>query len=462
MEKELVYETKNVFSQVDDAEKQAIFSFCDDYRKYLDLGKTERECVSISEEMAIAAGFKKLEERKVLKAGDKVYSINRDKNILLAIIGKRDITEGFKLIGSHIDAPRLDLKQNPLYEKDEMALFKTHYYGGIKKYQWATIPLAIHGVIFTKDGEKVNITVGEDESDPVFCITDLLPHLDRDQANKKMDQAIAGEDLNVVVGGVPCEGEDKEAIKLNILKLLNAKYNICERDFLSAELEVVPAFRAKNVGFDGAFVGAYGQDDRVCAYTSLKAILDADSVEKTAICLLVDKEEVGSMGNTGFRSAYFEMTVAELISKIKGSCDMLTFNRTMSNSECLSSDVSAAVDPNYESAFEMKNSTYAGRGISLVKYTGARGKSGASDANAEFLNKMIRLFDENGVIWQSGELGKVDQGGGGTIAQYVANLNMEVLDCGVAVVSMHSPFELTAKADVYMTYKACSVFYRSN
>ncbi len=461
MKNNLTYEAQNVFSQISTDEKSKAFELCDKYREYLDAGKTERECVLITLEMAKANGFVNMYEKDVLSAGDKIYVVNRDKNIMLCVIGSEDIEAGLKLVGAHIDAPRLDLKQNPIYEADDMALFKTHYYGGIKKYQWTATPLAIHGVIFTKNGEKKEIVIGEDEQDPVFCITDLLPHLGKDQMQKTMSEGISGEDLNVLIGGIRAEGEEKEAVKLAVLKLLNERYGITERDFISAEIEIVPAYKAKNVGLDSAFVGAYGQDDRVCAYTAMKAIFDINAPKKTAVCLLVDKEEVGSMGNTGMKSAFFEMSVAELIAKIKGSCDMLTFNRVIANSECLSSDVGAAIDPNYESAYEKRNSAFAGRGIVVMKYTGSRGKSGSSDANAEFVSKLLSDFDRDGVIWQSAELGKVDQGGGGTIAQYVANLNMDVIDCGVAVLSMHSPFEVTAKSDIYMAYKAYGSFYQS-
>lgn len=455
----LTYKTKYVFDEISNEEKKKAFLLCDEYRAFLDEGKTERECVAAAVREAEKNGFKRIDEVSELKPGDKVYDVNRNKNIILAVIGSRDIEEGIRLVGAHIDSPRLDLKQNPLYESDEMALLKTHYYGGIKKYQWTAIPLALHGVVYKRDGEKLEIVVGEDESDPVFCVTDLLPHLGKDQMSKKLSEGIEGEALNILVGGIKAEGKEKEAIKYGVLKLLNEKYGICERDFISAEIEAVPAFKAKNIGFDGAFVGAYGQDDRVCAFTSLKAVFDVEKPEKTAVCLLVDKEEIGSVGNTGMLSSYFEMTVAEIASKLKGSVNMLMLNNIIKNSECLSSDVGAAVDPNYENVYEKNNAAFAGHGMVLMKYTGARGKSGSSDANAEFVNRITNILDKNGVIWQTSELGKVDQGGGGTIAQYVANLNMDVIDCGVPVLSMHSPFEVTAKADVYMAYKSYIAFY---
>ena len=422
---ELSYKRKNVYENLSEQEYKEMFELCDEYREFLDEGKTERECVEKSIKMAELHGFKNINSVKQLKAGDKVYKINRNKNILLAVIGSEDIKNGVNLVGAHIDSPRLDLKQNPLYESNDMALLKTHYYGGIKKYQWTAIPLAMHGVIFTKEGKKVTLNIGENENDPVFCVTDLLPH------------------------------------KFAILKHLNEKYGITERDFLSAEIEIVPAFKAKNVGLDESFVGAYGQDDRVCAFTTLKGIFAVQNPKKTALAILVDKEEIGSTGNTGMLSAFFEMTLAEIIEKINGNCTITDYNTTIENSACLSSDVGAAVDPNYESVYEKRNAAFAGCGMVLMKYTGARGKSESSDASAEFVYEIGKILDDNGVVWQTSELGKVDQGGGGTIAQYVANLNMDVIDCGVPVLSMHAPFEVTAKSDVYMAYKSYVAFYNN-
>lgn len=457
----LSYERKNVYEVITEEEKSKMYSLCDEYRAFLDNGKTERECVIESVEMAEKAGFELLESKKSLKAGDRVYTINRGKNVFLAVIGSEDIENGFNLVGAHIDSPRLDLKQNPLYETCSMAMLKTHYYGGIKKYQWATIPLALHGVIFTRGGKKITLNIGESESEPVFCVTDLLPHLAQAQMMKKMHEAVEGESLNILVGGIPAGKDVKEKVKFAVLKLLNERYGLSEQDFLSAEIEAVPAYKARNLGFDESFIGAYGQDDRVCAYTTLKAVLDIKQPKKTAVALLVDKEEIGSMGNSGMLSAFFEMTIAEMVEKLKGSCSITTLNRVIRGSSCMSSDVSAAVDPNYEGEFEKNNSTFAGCGMALVKYTGARGKSGSSDANAEFVYKIGKIMDENGVVWQTGELGKVDHGGGGTIAQYVANLNMDVIDCGVPVLSMHSPFEVTAKCDIYMAYKSYVTFYNN-
>ncbi len=457
---ELSYKRKNVYEEINDKQREEMFALCDEYRSFLDAGKTERECVSEAVKMAEKNGFVPIESKDSLKAGDKVYVLNRNKNILLAVIGSGDISEGINIVGAHIDSPRLDLKQNPLYESTGMALLKTHYYGGIKKYQWTTIPLAIHGVIFTKDGERVTLNIGENENDPVFCVTDLLPHLAKDQMSKKMTEGIEGENLNILIGGMPVKSDDVgEKVKFSVLKLLNERYGVRERDFLSAEIEIVPAFKARNVGLDESFIGAYGQDDRVCAFTTLKAVFDIENPKKTAVALLVDKEEIGSMGNTGMLSAFMEMTIAEIIEKIKGSCGVTDYNKVIRNSACMSSDVGAAVDPNYESVSEKKNSAFAGCGMILMKYTGARGKSDSSDACAEFLYNIEKIMDDSGVIWQTGELGKVDQGGGGTIAQYVANLNMDVIDCGVPVLSMHAPFEITAKSDIYMAYKSYTAFY---
>lgn len=459
--KSLSFERKNAYLEMSGSEKEEMTELCESYKRFLDEGKTERECVKLSVKMAEAAGFVDMAECESLKPGDKVYRVNRGKNIFLAVIGSEDIKKGINIAGAHIDSPRLDLKQNPLYESTDMALLKTHYYGGIKKYQWPTIPLALHGVIYNENGEKIEICIGEAEDDPVFVITDLLPHLAKDQMGKKMTEGIEAENLNVLIGGMPVEAEDvKETVKFNILRMLNNEYGINEKSFQSAEIEVVPAQKAKDVGIDRSFVGAYGQDDRVCAYTTIKAILEETAPKRTAAAILVDKEEIGSTGNTGAQSAFMMMAIAELIEKVSGKCSVTDLNRVIENSACLSSDVNAAVDPNFLSVSEANNSAYAGYGVGLTKYTGARGKYDSSDANAEFVYEIGKLMDENGVIWQTGELGKVDQGGGGTIAQYVANLNMEVIDCGVPVLSMHAPFEVTAKSDVYMAYRAYRAFYK--
>lgn len=457
----LTYKQKCVYDELSSEQTKEMIDLCERYKSFLDLGKTERECVNEAKKSAEANGFRPLDEFKTLVPGDKVYTINRDKNIMLAVIGKSGMENGVNIVGAHIDSPRLDLKQNPLYESCGQALFKTHYYGGIKKYQWTAIPLSLHGVVIDKSGKKTDITIGEKDSDPVFCVTDLLPHLAKDQMSKKMSDGIDGEALNILVGGIPVTEDVSDKVKLKILSILNTVYGICEKDFLSAELEAVPAFKARNVGFDESFIGAYGQDDRVCAFTALESILNTENPQKTAICLLVDKEEIGSVGNTGMLSSFFEMTLAEMLEKEKGQCGITELNKLIRNSACLSSDVGAAVDPNYEQVSEKQNSAFAGHGMVIMKYTGSRGKSGASDASAEFVSEVTRIFDKENVIWQTCELGKVDQGGGGTIAMYVANLNMDVIDCGVPVLSMHSPFEITAKGDIYMAYKSYSAFYKN-
>lgn len=457
MENELLYKNELAYDKMTDKEKDDCETLSRDYRKFLDCGKTERECVKEAVRLAEENGYVLFDKKDGLKPGDKVYFINREKNVMLCKIGSEPLENGINLVGAHIDSPRLDLKQNPLYETSDIAMLKTHYYGGIKKYQWTAVPLALHGVIYDKNGEKKEIKIGEDDDDTVFCVSDILPHLAKDQMGKKLSEAIDGEALNIIFGGYPL-GEEKR-FKQNVLKMLFDKYGIDEKSFQYAEIEAVPAFKAKNVGLDGAFIGAYGQDDRVCAYTALKAILDSREVKKTAVCLLVDKEEIGSCGNTGMLSDFFRFSLARLAKKLNGECDYLTLSEIVANSQCLSSDVGAAVDPNYESVSEPQNSSYAGHGMVLMKYTGARGKSGSSDASAEFVYKIGKILDDNGVVWQTGELGKVDGGGGGTIAQYVANLNMDVIDCGVPVISMHSPFEITAKTDVYMAYRSYAAFY---
>lgn len=457
----LTLKRKNVYEEITAEEKSEMLTLCDEYREFLDAGKTERECVKKIVEAAEKAGFVPLDTKDTLKTGDKVYAVNRGKNVFMAVIGSENMKNGINIAGAHIDSPRLDLKQNPLYESTDMALLKTHYYGGIKKYQWTALPLAIHGVVITKDGKKVELAIGEKESDPVFCITDLLPHLAKDQMAKKMSEGIEAENMNVLIAGMPEVGADvKEKVKFSVLKLLNSRYGMCEKDFQSAEIEIVPALKARNVGLDESFIGAYGQDDRVCAFSTLKGILDTISPKKTAAAFFADKEEIGSMGNTGSQSAFMQMVIAELTEKANGSCSVTDYNKVIRNSACMSSDVGAAVDPNYESVSEKNNASFAGYGVALMKYTGARGKYDSSDANAEFVYQISKIMDDNNVIWQTGELGKVDQGGGGTIAQYVANLNMDVIDCGVPVLSMHSPFEVTAKSDVYMAYRAYKAFYK--
>lgn len=462
---QLKYEIKNGWDVVTESEKLEIFQFNEEYKKFLDRAKTERESVAVAVELAKQKGFADIEDviasGKKLNPGDKVYAVNRDKGVMLAVIGNKSMEEGIQLLGAHMDAPRIDLKQNPLYEDSGLVLLKTHYYGGIKKYQWTAMPLALHGIVITEDGKKVNVTIGEDDNDPVFCITDLLPHLAQDQMQKKMSEGITGEGLNILFGSIPYNDDKiKEKIKLNIMNLLHEKYGIKEEDFISAELEIVPAFKARDIGLDRSLVGAYGQDDRVCGYTSLRAILALDGCEKTAVCLLVDKEEIGSMGNTGMQARFFENILAEIYNLTVGQYSELVLKRCLSRSKCLSADVSAGVDPNYEGVQDKRNAPYLNKGIVITKYTGARGKSGASDANAEFVCEIRRMFNQHSIVWQTGELGKVDQGGGGTIAQFVANLGMDVLDCGVALLSMHAPLEIASKLDIYMAYRTYYEFLK--
>ena len=449
---------KSIWNKIED--KKAVFSLSDEYIEFLDKGKTERTCTDNVIALAEANGFKNLDTVASLKTGDKVYKVNRSKNVILSVIGSDDICDGVNIIASHIDSPRIDLKQNPLYEDSGLALFKTHYYGGIKKYQWTAVPLSLIGVIVDKNENIREVNIGEDENDPVFTISDLLPHLAADQMSKKMTEAFTGEDLNVLVGSIPHEDEEKN-VKDAILKMLMDKYGVEEEDFVSAELELVPTFKARSVGMDASMVGAYGQDDRVCAFTSLKAIFDCATPKRTAVCYLADKEEIGSVGNTGMKSRFFENVIAELIEKSKGDYNDMYIRRTLSSSMCISADVTAAFDPSYKGVYEEKNSAYLGGGLAMCKYTGARGKSSTSDANAEFVGKIRKIFNDSKTLWQTAELGKVDQGGGGTVAQYVANMDIDTLDVGVPVISMHSPFEITSKADVYMAYVGYMAFYRA-
>lgn len=448
-EKNLLYQRKNVYDSPFGERQEEMFSFCDDYKSFLDCSKTERQSVKSAVALAKQAGFVPLEEKQTLQPGDRVYTVNRGKGILLSVIGKQPLEQGVSLVAAHIDAPRLDLKPSPLYEDMSLALFKTHYYGGIKKYQWTTIPMALYGVVYLADGRHVEINIGDQEGDPVFYITDLLPHLAAEQMGKKMSQGVTGESLNLLAGSIPHpDKEVKERVKLHILQLLHERYGITEEDFISAELEAVPAFGARDVGLDRSMISAHGHDDRVCSYTALRAICDCPQPQKTAICMLVDKEEIGSMGNTGMQSRHFEHVLAELCEKTGGA----SLRLCLSNSICLSADVTAANDPTYPSVQEKNNAAVLNGGVALCKYTGARGKSGSSDASAETVSKIRRLFTENGVIWQMGELGKVDEGGGGTVAQYIANLDVDTLDCGVPLLSMHAPYEIAAKADIYMAY----------
>lgn len=434
-----------------------------EYREFLDKGKTERECVKLTIDMAEKAGYKDLDsvikKKQKLSAGDKVYAVWMNKSIALFNIGKKSLSSGMNILGAHIDSPRLDVKQNPLYEDSDFAYFDTHYYGGVKKYQWVTLPLAIHGVVALKNGKVIDVKIGEDEDDPVFCITDLLIHLAGEQMEKKASKVIEGEQLDVMVGSMPLKDSDKDAVKANVLKILKDKYDMEEEDFMSAELEVVPAGKAREMGFDRSMIMAYGQDDRVCAFTSLKAMLDVTDVDKTSCCLLVDKEEIGSVGATGMRSKFFENTVSEILDRM-GEYNELNLRRCLAHSRMLSSDVNAAYDPMFASAFEKKNSSYFGHGMVFSKFTGSRGKSGSNDANAEYIAAIRKMMDDEKIAYQLAELGKVDVGGGGTIAYILSLYGMEVIDCGVAVLNMHAPWEVTSKSDVYETKKGYEVFLK--
>ena len=447
---------KNIWEKYDNYEK--IMEFNEGYKDFITVGKTERLCVNEALKLAIAKGFKPLSSYKELKPGDKVYSINRDKNICVFVIGKKPLQDGLNILGAHIDSPRLDLKQNPFYESTNFALADTHYYGGIKKYQWVTIPLAMHGVIYKKDGSMVEVHIGDDLNDPIVGISDLLIHLAGDQMQKTASKVIEGEDLDITLGSIPLKGEEKDKVKANVLKIIADKYNVSEEDFLSAEIEIVPAGPARDYGLDRSMVAGYGHDDRVCAYTSLMAVLDLEEIpNNTACAILVDKEEVGSIGNTGAQSSYFINVIAELLNLTTKYNDLL-LRRTLTNSKMLSSDVSAGVDPLYLGVNENKNSAFLGQGIVLNKYTGSRGKGGCNDANPDFIAYLRNIFDNNNISFQTAELGKVDQGGGGTIAYILANLDINVIDAGIPVLNMHSPQEIVSKADVYEAYLAYKAF----
>lgn len=452
---------KNVWNIRSESELARINTLAEDYKEYISQGKTERRCVDLAVMEAEKRGFISLEDKirkdEALKPGDKVYAHCMKKSLLLAVIGQEPIENGMNILGAHIDSPRLDLKQNPLYEDTGMALLDTHYYGGIKKYQWVTIPLAIYGVVIKKDGSTIQVEIGDKEGDPVFCITDLLVHLAGEQMEKKAKEVIEGEGLDILIGSQPEKDADKDAVKRNILKLLKDMYNIEEDDFLSAEIEIVPAGKARDCGLDRSMIMGYGQDDRVCAYTSLMALLEAENLSRTGICLLADKEEVGSVGATGMHSHFFENTIAEIMN-LTGEYSELSLRRALRNCFMLSSDVSAAFDPNYAASFEKKNSAYFGKGLVFNKYTGARGKSGCNDANAEYLAKLRKVMDDEGILFQTSELGKVDVGGGGTIAYILANYGMEVIDSGIALLNMHAPWEISSKADIYEAYKGYGAF----
>ena len=453
--------SKNIYEHCSDEKLSSIQNFNEDYKAFLSYGKTERLCVKQATKLAQEKGFILLDDiinqHKEIKAGDKIYAINKNKNIVLFKIGTKPVVDGLRILGAHIDSPRLDVKQNPLYQKDDFALLDTHYYGGIKKYQWVTIPLALHGVVIKKDGSTIDVNIGEEKGDPIFGISDLLIHLSADQLQKPASKVIEGEDLDLTIGSIPLKGEEKEAVKKNVLKLLKDKYGIEEEDFLSSEIEVVPAGEARDYGLDRSMVAGYGHDDRVCAFTSLRAILDEGDVEYTSCCILVDKEEIGSVGATGAQSKYFEDVIALLLDTM-GYHSYLDLKKAMTNSKMLSSDVSAGFDPLFASVNDPKNAAYFNRGIVFNKYTGARGKSGSNDANPEYVAWVRKILDEEQIHFQTAELGKVDQGGGGTIAYILGNYNMNVLDAGIAVFNMHAPMEIVSKADVYEAYLAYKTF----
>ena len=450
IKKELFYEQKNGYDLIGTDERIKMENYSAAYISYLNDARTEREAVKLAIELAEAKGFKEYKVGAELKPGDRIYRNNRGKALMLAVIGEKCLCEGAVIAGAHVDAPRIDLKQKPLYETDELAYFKTHYYGGIKKYQWVTIPLELHGVVALKNGELVDIVIGRDADDPQFVITDLLPHLAKDQITKTMAEGITGEGLNILIGSAPYAGEGSDRVKLAVMSILNDRYGICEEDFLSAELTAVPGFDVREIGLDRSMIGGYGHDDRVCAFAELQAMFDMDEVpSKTCVCLLADKEEIGSMGVSGMQSQAFECFMEDLCEQQGAS-----LRRCFENSFCISADVNNAFDPNFPEVSEKRNEAKLNYGVGICKFTGARGKSGTSDASAEVVAHLRRIFADNSVVWQMCELGKVDQGGGGTIAQYMANRNIDTIDAGVPVLSMHAPFEVVSKFDCYMTYKA--------
>ena len=454
---ELFYKQKNGYDTMTTQQRIDMEDYCRGYMAFLNDARTEREAVKMAIEMAEDKGFVEYVDGMELKAGDKVYRNNRGKALMLAVIGKQSLENGTVIAGAHVDSPRIDLKQNPLYESDELAYFKTHYYGGIKKYQWVTIPLELHGAVALKSGETIDVTIGHDPADPQFVITDLLPHLGKDQMKKTMEEGITGEGLNILIGSIPYADEGSDRVKLAVMSILNDRYGIVEEDFLSAELTAVPAFEVREIGLDRSLIGGYGHDDRVCAYAELKAILDLEEApEKTCVCILADKEETGSDGVSGMQSSAFECFMEELC-----ETQRVPLRHCFENSFCLSADVTAAFDPNFPEVSEKRNDSKLNYGMGICKFTGARGKSGTSDASAEVVAYLRRLFADNGVVWQMSELGKVDQGGGGTIAKYMANRNIDTIDAGVPVMSMHSPFEVVAKFDCFMTYLGVLAAYKA-
>lgn len=454
---ELFYKQKNGYDTMSTQQRIDMEDYCRGYMAFLNEARTEREAVKIAIEMAEDKGFIEYVDGMKLSPGDKVYCNNRSKALMLAVIGSKSLEEGCVIAGAHVDSPRIDLKQNPLYESDELAYFKTHYYGGIKKYQWVTIPLELHGVVALKNGETIDVSIGHDPSDPQFVITDLLPHLGKEQMRKTMEEGITGEGLNILIGSIPYADEGSDRVKLAVMSILNDRYGVIEEDFLSAELTAVPAFEVREIGLDRSLIGGYGHDDRVCAYAELKAILDLDEApEKTAVCILADKEETGSDGVSGMQSSAFECFMEELCAG-----QNVPLRRCFKNSFCLSADVTAAFDPNFPEVSEKRNDAKLNYGMGICKFTGARGKSGTSDASAEIVGYLRRIFADAGVIWQMSELGKVDQGGGGTIAKYMANRNIDTIDAGVPVMSMHAPFEVVAKFDCFMTYLGVLAAYKA-
>ncbi|WP_300392662.1 aminopeptidase [Fusobacterium sp.] len=460
----MLYKKVNGWKDISSEKVEKIFSMGEEYKKVLDIGKTEREFVDFSIELAKECGFIDARFKETLVPGDKVYYVNREKNAVLAVIGKEDILHGINYVVSHIDSPRLDLKANPLYEEFELAYMKTHYYGGIKKYQWASIPLALHGVVVLGDGRRVKIVIGEHEDDPVFTVPDILPHLDRIvQGERKAREVIKGEELQIIVGSIPSvikNDEIKELVKYSVLERLNEAYGIVEEDFISAELELVPSQKAKDVGLDRSLIGAYGQDDRICGYTSLRAILDIDGIpERTAVCFLADKEETGSDGSTGLQSQYLEYFTSDIIAKTKGVYSDLYLKKTLWNSKALSSDVTVGIDPVFKSVNDPQNVAQLNYGIVITKYTGSGGKYSTNDADAEYVGEIRKLLNDHGIKWQTGMLGKIDEGGGGTVAKYLAMKGIRTIDVGPALLAMHSPFEISSKLDVYETYRAYKVFF---
>lgn len=454
---ELFYKQKNGYDTMSTQQRIDMEDYCRGYMAFLNEARTEREAVKIAIEMAEDKGFVEYVDGMKLSPGDKVYCNNRSKALMLAVIGKKSLEEGCVIAGAHVDSPRIDLKQNPLYESDELAYFKTHYYGGIKKYQWVTIPLELHGVVALKNGETIDVSIGHDPSDPQFVITDLLPHLGKEQMRKTMEEGITGEGLNILIGSIPYADEGSDRVKLAVMSILNDRYGIVEEDFLSAELTAVPAFEVREIGLDRSLIGGYGHDDRVCAYAELKATLELDEApEKTAVCILADKEETGSDGVSGMQSSAFECFMEELCAG-----QNVPLRRCFKNSFCLSADVTAAFDPNFPEVSEKRNDAKLNYGMGICKFTGARGKSGTSDASAEIVGYLRRIFADAGVVWQMSELGKVDQGGGGTIAKYMANRNIDTIDAGVPVMSMHAPFEVVAKFDCFMTYLGVLAAYKA-